>query len=885
MKSHPSIRDKIAIAVTRFLGSDSSLFFLFLVILLIAVTLASALGMRILRSELQQNDHAQKTRVLSGQIDNIIEPRLNEIHTLARLPLIGQVLNHELPVGEVRLQTALNVARELSNCEIIYILDSRGIAIASAMVDTPSPIGFNYAFRPFFHQAMAGKTDIYPALGVVSGKRGIHLSTPVYEKRASAAAPLGVLILKINIAEIENLLKKQQQRVAIVSPEGIVFATNQANWQYRAIATLSPAALTKIQKEQQFRPLDISPLPLDIRQRQTAIGGDKYFISWNPLQIEGWRIVSLERSDSGYPIPLSYQLLLLTGLGVITVLAFLSLTLSRNIGRRKLTEKKLRLAESKYRSIFENAVMGIYQTSIDGRFRTVNPSLATMLGFQHPEELIEAVRNIAEETYLHRKDRAKLLQEIFEHEEVLGFETQFMKKDRSSIWVSISSRIIRGERREDDLIEGFCLDITEKKRTEETLKRERDVLARVMETSPAGITLMSSDGTITFANQKAIELLRLDYSEHQACYLFGSSLEITDFTGKTLGVAEQPAAQVLRSGKAVYGVQNVLYATGVPPVFLSINMAPVVDATGHIVELVSIFEDITDQIEAEKEELLQKENLIMADRLISMGILASGVAHEINNPNTFIMMNGQFLADAWKQIRPILDDYAARHHDFHIGNLPYTMLRDKLPTSCTRVIEGSRRIKRIVEELRSFSRKEPLVEKIPVDLNQVIRSAEILLASMIKKSTSHFRLQLSDDLPHIRGNPQRLEQVIINILQNSCQALRSTTEAISITTRFDEQSSAVVVVCTDQGSGIEEKILKHVCDPFFSTKRDRGGTGLGLAISSTIVQEHHGSLDIRSRADQGTTITLKFPAADRDQHTSTAGPGNLSRNNDTARLL
>jgi hypothetical protein len=94
--------------------------------------------------------------------------------------------------------------------EIIYILNDEGTAIASAIIDAPLPTGFNYSFRPFFQSAMEGKADIYPALGVVSGKRGIHLSTPVYG--LSKKAPIGVLILKIDIAEVENMIKHNEQK-------------------------------------------------------------------------------------------------------------------------------------------------------------------------------------------------------------------------------------------------------------------------------------------------------------------------------------------------------------------------------------------------------------------------------------------------------------------------------------------------------------------------------------------------------------------------------------------------------------------------------------------------------------------------------------------------
>lgn len=236
----------------------------------------------------------------------------------------------------------------------------------------------------------------------------------------------------------------------------------------------------------------------------------------------------------------------------------------------------------------------------------------------------------------------------------------------------------------------------------------------------------------------------------------------------------------------------------------------------------------------------------MVDRMISMGIMASGVAHEINNPNTFILTNAQLLDDAWKNMTGILDSYCQEKGDFRIGKIAYSDFKNSVPTVCARIIDGSRRIKRIVEELRHFSRKDSKPVTQQLHLNEVIRSAEILLANMIKNSTHNFVKELDETIPCIRGSSQRLEQVVINILQNSCQALTDPSQQIFISTSFDSSTGEVILICRDQGVGINEKELKYVYDPFFTTKRETGGSGLGLSISSTIVSEHQGSMDTNS---------------------------------------
>jgi C4-dicarboxylate-specific signal transduction histidine kinase len=297
--------------------------------------------------------------------------------------------------------------------------------------------------------------------------------------------------------------------------------------------------------------------------------------------------------------------------------------------------------------------------------------------------------------------------------------------------------------------------------------------------------------------------------------------------------------------------------------YLSLNTAPLRNASGELTEAVSIFEDITDKVLTEREEALKQQHLVQVDRMISLGILTSGVAHEINNPNTFIMSNAQLFTDAWQEARAILDGYYKENGDFLIGGLQYSKFRDRMPQLCSRILEGSVRIQRIVKELRNYSGKGSAASLASVDVNDVIRSAEILLGNMIRKSTDHFDLHLAADLPTVRADFQRLEQVVINIVQNACQALPDPSLSIHVSPKYDSESGSVILVCSDEGIGIPEGQLGHITDPFFTTKRDKGGTGLGLSISLKIVREYGGTLKFRSNPERGTTVEMQLPAEHR----------------------
>ena len=153
-----------------------------------------------------------------------------------------------------------------------------------------------------------------------------------------------------------------------------------------------------------------------------------------------------------------------------------------------------------------------------------------------------------------------------------------------------------------------------------------------------------------------------------------------------------------------------------------------------------------------------------------------------------------------------------------------------------------------------------------VDVNAVLKSAVTLLSNMIMKSTDHFSVEYGSPLPRLRGNFQRLEQVIINLIQNACQALRDTRRGISVSTFYDEKIQGIVVKVEDEGVGIPSEILPHITDAFFTTKPESGGTGLGLSISSRIVKEHGGTLTFISEVRKGTRAEIFLPVLQAKDH-------------------
>ena len=257
---------------------------------------------------------------------------------------------------------------------------------------------------------------------------------------------------------------------------------------------------------------------------------------------------------------------------------------------------------------------------------------------------------------------------------------------------------------------------------------------------------------------------------------------------------------------------------------------------------------------------IHQRQLIQADKMASLGILVSGVAHEVNNPTGLLLLNLPLLQKAWEDAVPLLDAHHRLQGDFRLGWLNYSRMREEIPPMLAEMREGANRIKRIVDDLKDFARRDDADLDEAVDVNAAIQAALRLVDNSVRKATDMLEIDLGENLPAIRGNQQRIEQVVVNLVLNACQALEDKRRGIFVRTRHDCGDDLVVMQIRDEGRGISAEHLPHLCDPFFTTKRGQGGTGLGLSVSAGIVKEHGGTLHFSSPSGQGTTVTLSLPA-------------------------
>jgi signal transduction histidine kinase len=256
---------------------------------------------------------------------------------------------------------------------------------------------------------------------------------------------------------------------------------------------------------------------------------------------------------------------------------------------------------------------------------------------------------------------------------------------------------------------------------------------------------------------------------------------------------------------------------------LNIAVAPLVSKDLHQIGRLVIFDDVTDRTELE-------QRLVQADKLSSIGLLAAGVAHEVNTPLAVISTYAQMLA---KQVA---------------NDEQKSLILDKIAKQTFRASE-------IVNSLLNFSRTSTTAFG-DVDLNRVIRETLSLLEHQLQKAGIQVGTYFEEELPPVHGNAGRLQQVFLNLFLNARDAMQPGGR-LEVRTDYDDAGARVEV--SDSGDGIAPEHLQRIYDPFFTTKATRKGTGLGLSVTYGIIQEHGGSIDVSSRLGGGTRFQIELP--------------------------
>lgn len=378
-------------------------------------------------------------------------------------------------------------------------------------------------------------------------------------------------------------------------------------------------------------------------------------------------------------------------------------------------------------------------------------------------------------------------------------------------------------------------------------------LSQVATQSPVTIMITNPEGTIEFVNPRFTQTT--GYSSEE---VIGGNPRLLK-SGQTPDAVYSQLWDTITSGGVWEG--DLLNRKKDGELFMEhAIISAIKDQKGIITHYLSIKEDITEKRRLAEEARLAQIKLIQADKLASLGLLVSGVAHEINNPNNFIMNNAAHLAEAWSDAMPILTEYYRENGDFELGDLMFSEAEETLPRLFYGLTDGAHRIRNIVERLKNFARVDAGNTAERTDLNMVILDALVLLKHEINKRCERFSFNPDDSVPDVRANAQQIGQVIINLIMNALQSLEDKGQEVSVSLQATGDREQVSVEVRDCGCGMSPELLQRITEPFFTTKGDRGGTGLGLSVSLALVHDNGGELHFESDPGHGTTASLLLKA-------------------------
>jgi PAS domain S-box-containing protein len=373
----------------------------------------------------------------------------------------------------------------------------------------------------------------------------------------------------------------------------------------------------------------------------------------------------------------------------------------------------------------------------------------------------------------------------------------------------------------------FFSDVSERRRAIDALRESEERFRLVVEGAPDGVAILRGQ-QIEFLNPRAARMLGLQCSEA------GKGRSITEFLEPAdAEIAARRIGDLIATGR-VHREPAEYHSKSADGEQLVVEISSIPIEIGGERTVLAFARDIT-------ERKAIQARLAEAERLTALGVLSAGVAHEINNPLAYVLLNLEYL----RQQLPRLAEDPSRLSDLMVR------VRD----AC----HGAERVATIVRDLRTFARGDDGTRG-PVDLREVIEAAINIAGNTLKQSARIVRDY--GEAPLVDASANRLEQVFLNLLLNAAQALPDgDPERDEIRVRLYGDQQRVVAEITDTGSGVPEHVVGRIFEPFFTTKPVGVGTGLGLPICRSILTAHGGTIEVDSRPNEGATFRIVLPAS------------------------
>jgi len=541
----------------------------------------------------------------------------------------------------------------------------------------------------------------------------------------------------------------------------------------------------------------------------------------------------------------AYYILIDAIVTTIIIAPFFWLLIIRHLTRTAFTVRARAMA------INEQVVDAIVTLDTKGRIATLNPAARTIFNFPESElEGLPAEALFADTTESILPLFTTLEKNNPDNRKRISREMTCKKRDGSTLIMDVSISAILQQGRQEWLL--IMRDISERKEAEQKLRNSDARFRQLFEQSDDAMFFLKPE-TCSIVDVNATCAKLFGYSKQE---LLSQGLHRL-FTSKDFPNIHETIKEISLGVRS--SLDNVLALNKQGEEFNLSMRGKLISLRGVNIVLCS-FRNITNRIRLEREAKEIQAHLIQTNKMTSLGLMVSGVAHEINNPNNFIMANSRLLSDSWQDSRKILREYYEENGEFYLGAIPFSEVDEQVPKLFDGIVDGAGRINEIISSLKNFYRPDLPLSESSVDINVIAKAAVSLLQHELVKFTENFQMNLTEELPTVKGNRQQLGQVLINLLMNACQALTDKKHGIYLETGYDPESGEVTLTVRDEGRGMSAKDSQRIMEPFYTTKLDTGGTGLGLSISRSIIKEHRGLLVFNSKPGEGSTFVVRLPA-------------------------
>ena len=632
------------------------------------------------------------------------------------------------------------------------------------------------------------------------------------------------IAMSLDIREVFPTICDELKKVIQFERACIIISNEQGQW-FQVFALTKTYNFNEINEGESF-PLSGSLLGEVIKTGKPAIVNDTVkgpFWTDNVLFKEGIR------SRLGFPLTYKGEVLGAITFGSEKVDSFteqscyylwqIAPQLAIALENTKLFNR-IKASEERYKTLFNNAADSMMMLDLNGKILMVNQREEKIIGYKTEELLGRYIYDFLPKT------SKKLVLELLAmavNNKAQTTEIEVISKNQQVLITELDITVVKEENNVLYILVHFR-DITRRKNLELELQEEKRKLDNIVSEIGADLLVINRDNEICWANKRLIENHRLGKDIlNRTCYDVYCNLRSPP--------KDCPSAVVFKTGRINQTERLVLNHN--KRKFYNVISSPIFDKDGKVIQALELVQDITEKkLEEEKQKKLQQQ-LIHSDRLISIGRLAAGVAHEINTPLAILSgMTQRFLE---------------RNDLFAKETLKEFKTMQKV----------SKRIEKIVDSLLELSRSEGNEHPKPVNVNELIKSTVSLIIEQFAEKDKKVVLKLSSRLPKIMGFTEQLQQVFMNLLINADDAT-SGGDAISIITA-QEGAHKINISFRDTGTGISEENLSRIFDPFFTTKEVGKGTGLGLPISYGIIERHHGTIITKSKMGRGTTFNISLP--------------------------